>query len=65
MSVLGMIRKTFPFVDVDGFKLLINVYIWSHFEFSVQAFWPYFRKDIEFIEKMQRMAIEVVYGSGT
>ena len=22
MSVLGMIRRTFPFVDVDGFKLL-------------------------------------------
>ena len=27
MSVLDMIRRTFPFVDVDGFKLLYNVYI--------------------------------------
>ena len=33
MSVLGMIRRTFPFVDVDGFKLLYNVYTRLHLEF--------------------------------
>ena len=43
MSVLGMIRRTFPFVDVDGFKLLYNVYIRPHLEFCVQAWSPYFK----------------------
>ena len=37
MSVLGMIRRSFPFVDVDGFKLLYNVYITLDLEFCVQV----------------------------
>ena len=39
MSVLAVIRRTSPFVDVDGFKLLYNVYIRLHLEFCV----PYFK----------------------
>ena len=45
MSVLGMIR-TFPFVDVDGFKLLFNVYIRPHLEFCVQDWLPYLKKTL-------------------
>lgn len=52
MSVLGMIRRTFPFVDADGFKLLYNVYIWPHFEFCVQARSLYFKKVIDRMEKV-------------
>ena len=33
MSVLGMIRRTFLFVDEDGFKLLYTVYIRPHLKF--------------------------------
>ena len=46
IPVLGMIRSTFPFVDIDGFKLLYNVYIRPHVELCVQAWLPYFKKDI-------------------
>ena len=45
MSVLGMIRRTFPFVDVDGFKLLYNVYIRSHLE--LLGLVAVFQKDME------------------
>ena len=45
MSILGTIRRTFPFVDVDGFKLLYNVYhklyVGLHLEFCVQAWSSY------------------------
>mgnify|MGYP003402868569 FL=1 len=64
MSVLGMIRRTFPFVDVDGFKLLYNVYIRPHLEFCVQAWSPYFKKDIDCMEKVQHRATKMVYGFG-
>ena len=62
MSVLGMIRRTFPFVNVGGFKLLYNVYIRPHLKFCVQAWSPYFRKDIDCMENVQHMAIQMVYG---
>ena len=64
MSVLGMIKRTFPLVDVDGLKLLYNVYIRPHFVFCFQIWSPYFRKDIDCMEKVQRKATQMVYGFG-
>ena len=64
MSVLGMIR-TFPIVDVDGVKLLYNVYIRLHLEFCVQAWSPYFVKDIDYMEKVQHGATKWFMVSGT
>ena len=61
MYVMGMIRRTFPFVDADEFKLLYNVYIRPHLEFCVQAWSPYFKKDIDCMEKVQRRATKMVY----
>ena len=52
MSVVRIIRRTFPFVDVDGFKLLYNVYIRPHLEFCVQAWSPHLKKDIDCMEKV-------------
>ena len=65
MSVLGMIRRTFPFVDVDGFKLLYNVYIRLHLEFCVQAWSLYFKKDIDCLEKVLRRTTKMVMVLGT
>ena len=64
MTVLGMIRRTFSFVDVNGFQLLYNVYIRLHLEFCVQAWSPYFKKDIDCMEKVQHKATKIVYGFG-
>ena len=64
MSILGMIRRTFPSVDVDGFKLLYNVYIRPHLEFCVQAWSLHFKKGIDCMEKVQRRATKMVYGFG-
>ena len=62
MSVL-VIRRTFHFVDVDGFKLLYNVYIRPHLEFCVQAWSRYFKKGIDCMEKVQRRATKMVLGT--
>ena len=65
ISVLGMIRRTFSCVDVDGFKLLCNVYIRLHLEFCVQAWSLYFKKDIDCMEKAQHRATQMVMVLGT
>ena len=57
-----MIRIHFPFVDVDGFKLLYNVYIRPHLEFCVQAWLLYFKKDIDCMEKVQHRATTMLCG---
>ena len=49
---------------MDGFKLLYNVYIRPHLEFCVQDWSPYFKKDIDCMEKVQRRATQMVYGFG-
>ena len=43
MSILGMIKRIFP-KNVDGFKLLYNVYIRPHLEFCVQVRLLYFKE---------------------
>ena len=64
MSALGTIRRTFPIVDVDVFKLLYNVYVRPHLKFCVQVRLPYLKKDIDCMEKVQRRATKMVYGFG-
>ena len=63
MSVLGMIRRTIPFVDVDGFKLLYNVYIRQHLEFCVEVWSKYFKKDIDCMQKVGQHKRFVVSGT--
>jgi len=66
MSVLGMIRQTFPFVDVNGFKLLYDVDIRPNLEFCVQACSPYLKKTkIHCMERVQCRAAQMVMVLGT
>ena len=59
------IRKTLTFFDVNyGFKLLYNVYIRHRLEFCVQAWLPYFKKDIDCMGKVQYRATKMVYEFG-
>ena len=65
MSVLGMIRRIFPVVAVDVFKLLYSVLVFIlglHLEFCIQVWSWYFKKDIDCIEKVQRKATQMDYG---
>ena len=61
MSVLGMIKRTFPYLDRESFILLYNTYVRAHLEYCVQVWNPYRKEDILCLEKVQRRATKTVY----
>ena len=59
-SMVGWIDKTFSYMDCEMFKCLYPGLVRSHMEYSVQAWSPHYRKDIETLEKVQRGATKLV-----
>ena len=59
-KMVGMIRRTFSFLDKNSFLLLYKTYVRPHIEYCQQACYPYLAKDIEAIEKVQRRATKLV-----
>jgi hypothetical protein len=59
-SVLAMVRRHFKRIDPQSFRLLYKTYIRPHLEFCIQSWSPYLKKDIEILEKIQRMATRLV-----
>ena len=60
MQILGMIKRSFSWIDREGFTILYSTYIRPHLEYCVQAWSPYY-KDMECLEKVQRRATKLVH----
>ena len=60
-KMLGIIRRTFSYLNKDNFILLYKTYVRPHLEYCQQAYSPYLARDIECIEKVQRRATKLVY----
>jgi len=58
--VIGMVRRNFRHLDIDDFRLIYKIYIRPHLEFCIQAWFPYFVKDIEVLERVQEGAANLV-----
>ena len=58
-SALGIIR-TFSNFDISSFALLYKTYVRFHMEYCIQAWNPYYRKDIDILEKIQKRATRMV-----
>jgi len=58
--VLGMINRTFTVRDKSIVLQLHKSLVRPHLEYSVQAWRPHFRKDIDLLEGVQRKATKLI-----
>lgn len=59
-SLLYMIRKSFSCINTDLFLKLYKSYVRPLLEYAYQVWSPYFKKDIDILEKVQRRATKMV-----
>ena len=59
-GILGMIKRTFSYIDKVSFLVLYKSFVRPHLEFCVQAWSPYLERDKTVLEKVQRRATKLV-----
>ena len=59
-SVLGLIKRTFSYIDKESFLLLYKSYVRPHLEYCVQVWSPHLARDKDVLEKVQRRATKMV-----
>ena len=58
--ILGMIKRNFSFLKQDIVVRLYKQLVRPHLEYAVQAWNPYFSKDKDVLEKVQRRATRLI-----
>ena len=59
-KVLGMIKRTFSYLDEEILTQLYKVFVRPHLEYCQQVWAPYLQKDIDILEGVQRRATKLV-----
>ena len=59
-STLSLIVRTFDYIEKDSFILLYNSLVRPHVEYGNTIWYPFLRKDIESVEKIQRRATKLI-----
>ena len=59
-QALGIVKRTFNYLNTELFKNLYVTFIRPHLEYCVQAWSPHLRGEIEELEKFQRRATKTV-----
>ena len=61
-SVLGQMSRSFQYRDKHVWVRLYKTYVRPHLEFAVQSWSPWYKKDIEALESVQKRAVNMVKG---
>jgi hypothetical protein len=61
-TVLGQITRSFQYRDKKIFLALYLRYVRPHLEFASQAWSPWYVKDIQMLEKVQKRAVSLING---
>ena len=59
-SIMGLIRRTYTFLDERSFKYLFQALVRPHLEYAAAVWSPYKIADIESIENVQRRATKLI-----
>ena len=59
-SALSLIVRTFDYIEKDSFILLYKSLVRPHVEYGNTIWYPFLRKDIESVEKIQRRATKLI-----
>ena len=60
MQRLGILKRTFKHIDIATFRVIYPTYVRPLMEYAVQAWNPYYAKDIECLEKVQKYATQLI-----
>ena len=61
-QVLGMIRRNITYKEMSLIVPLYKAIVRTHLEYCIHAWSPYFRKDVDMLEKIQRRATQLIPG---
>ena len=61
-SIVGLIRRTFEYLDMKTLRLLYTSLAWPYLEYANPLWNPYLKKHIDMIENVQRRATKMVPG---
>ena len=61
-GIMGLIRRTFSFLDAETFKKLYTSFVRPHLEYANPVWSPFLRKHIKMVESVQEQATKLVDG---
>ena len=64
-AIMGLIRRTFTFLDAGFFKKLYVAFVRPHLEYAQPVWAPHLKKYVDMIEKVQMRATKLVDGFGS